>query len=60
MDALPFASDIAESVPDPFLIDGHKFEVGLYVVVTSADPLRVFRADGEIVTLRSTSNTEYI
>ena len=46
MDALPHSSDIVPSVPYPFLIDGHKFEVGLYVVVTSADPLRVFRADG--------------
>lgn len=31
-----------EFVEDPLLIDGHKFDFGIYVVVTSVNPLRVY------------------
>ena len=29
-------------VEDPFLLDGHKFDFNIYVVITSVDPLRVY------------------
>lgn len=31
-----------EFVEDPLLIDGHLFDVGLYVVITSVNPLRLY------------------
>lgn len=31
-----------EFIEDPLLIDGHKFDFGIYVVVTSVNPLRVY------------------
>ena len=37
---------IQELVADPLLIDGHKFEIGVYVVITSIDPMRLYIPDG--------------
>ncbi|CRK90326.1 CLUMA_CG004034, isoform B, partial [Clunio marinus] len=31
-----------EYVEDPFLINGHKFDLNIFVVITSVDPLRVY------------------
>ncbi|CRK90324.1 CLUMA_CG004032, isoform A [Clunio marinus] len=31
-----------EYVEDPFFIDGHKFDLNIFVVITSVDPLRVY------------------
>ncbi|XP_072027875.1 probable tubulin polyglutamylase ttll-15 [Amphiura filiformis] len=33
---------IQEYVPNPFLIDGYKFNMGVYVVLTSINPLRAY------------------
>ena len=36
-------------VQDPFLIDGYKFDIGVYTTVTSIDPLRIYVFDGDIL-----------
>lgn len=33
---------IQEFIERPFLVDGYKFDVGVYTVITSVDPLRVY------------------
>ncbi|XP_059149383.1 probable tubulin polyglutamylase ttll-15 [Physella acuta] len=38
---------IQEYISNPFLIDGRKFDIGIYTVLTSIDPLRVYFIDGE-------------
>ena len=40
-------SFIQEFVRNPFLIDGRKFDIGIYTVVTSINPLRVYIVDDE-------------
>ena len=37
---------VQEFVRDPFLVDGRKFDIGVYIVVTSIDPLRIYKIDG--------------
>lgn len=36
-----------EFLYDPFLIDGHAFDFGVYVLITSINPLRIFRYSHE-------------
>lgn len=38
---------VQEYVQKPLLIDGYKFDIGIYTIVTSIDPLRVYIYDGE-------------
>ena len=38
---------VQQFIHDPYLIDGHRFDIGLYVVLTSIDPLRVYVYDGD-------------
>lgn len=40
---------VQEFVPNPLLIDGHKFDIGIYTVLTSVDPLRVYIYNGEVL-----------
>ncbi len=45
-DAGDGGSFIQEFVDDPLLIDGYKFDVGVYTMVTSVDPLRIYVFEG--------------
>ncbi|CAG0879421.1 unnamed protein product [Cyprideis torosa] len=36
---------IQEFISDPLLIDGHKFDIGVYTYITSVDPLRIYVFD---------------
>ncbi|XP_064599987.1 probable tubulin polyglutamylase ttll-15 [Liolophura sinensis] len=38
---------VQEYVSKPFLIDGRKFDIGIYTIMTSLNPLRVYIVDGD-------------
>ncbi|CAG5128946.1 unnamed protein product [Candidula unifasciata] len=38
---------VQEYIAKPFLIDGRKFDIGVYTVITSVDPLTVYYIDGD-------------
>ncbi|GFO03226.1 tubulin polyglutamylase ttll4-like [Plakobranchus ocellatus] len=38
---------VQEYVSRPFIIDGRKFDIGVYTILTSIDPLRVYTINGE-------------
>ncbi|CRK91752.1 CLUMA_CG005386, isoform A [Clunio marinus] len=40
---------LQEFMEDPLLIDDHFFDIGVYVLTTSVDPLRVYRYDRDII-----------
>lgn len=40
---------LQEYVDKPLLVDGHKFDIGVYVIITSVDPLRVYIYKGDIL-----------
>lgn len=40
---------LQEFVDNPLLVDGHKFDIGVYVIITSIDPLRVYIYNGDIL-----------
>lgn len=40
---------VQEFVENPLLIDGHKFDIGVYTIITSVDPLRVYIYYGDIL-----------
>lgn len=42
-------SFVQEYIRNPLLVDGHKFDIGVYTVVTSINPLRVYIYNGEIL-----------
>lgn len=42
-------SFIQEYVDNPLLVDGHKFDIGVYVIITSVDPLRVYIYNGDVL-----------
>lgn len=40
---------VQEFIENPLLVDGHKFDIGVYVIITSIDPLRVYIYYGDIL-----------
>ncbi|XP_071963144.1 probable tubulin polyglutamylase ttll-15 [Antedon mediterranea] len=40
---------VQEFVQDPLLVDGKKFDIGVYTVVTSVSPLRVYYYSGDML-----------
>jgi len=42
-------SFIQEFVDDPLLIDGYKFDIGVYTFITSVDPLRIYVFEGDVL-----------
>lgn len=42
-------SFVQEFIQKPFLVDGHKFDIGVYVVITSINPLRVYIYSGDVL-----------
>ncbi|EDW83989.1 uncharacterized protein Dwil_GK13901 [Drosophila willistoni] len=42
-------SFVQEFIQRPFLVDGHKFDIGVYVVITSINPVRVYIYTGDVL-----------
>lgn len=42
-------SFVQEYVQKPFLVDGHKFDIGVYVALTSVNPLRAYWYKGDVL-----------
>lgn len=40
---------LQEFIVRPLLVDGHKFDIGVYVIITSIQPLRIYIYKGEIL-----------
>lgn len=40
---------VQEFVAKPLLVNGHKFDIGVYTVITSIDPLRIYIYDGDAI-----------
>lgn len=40
---------IQEYIANPLLVDGHKFDIGVYVIIASVDPLRVYIYKGDVL-----------
>jgi len=40
---------VQEYVGRPLLVDGHKFDIGVYTIQTSIDPLRVYIYNGDMI-----------
>lgn len=40
---------VQEYIANPFLVDERKFDIGVYTVLTSIDPLRVYVYDQEVL-----------
>jgi len=50
-DTMNFTSGtfIQEFIERPFLVDGYKFDIGVYTVITSVDPLRIYVYTGDVL-----------
>jgi tubulin monoglycylase TTLL15 len=42
-------SFVQEFVDNPLLIDGYKFDIGVYTFITSIDPLRIYVFEGDVL-----------
>ena len=51
---------VQEYIANPFLVDQRKFDIGIYTVLTSIDPLRVYVYDQEVLIRYSRSTNCYI
>lgn len=40
---------VQEYVDKPYLVDGYKFDIGVYTIITSVDPLRVYIYNGDVL-----------
>lgn len=40
---------VQEFIENPLLVDGHKFDIGVYTIITSVNPLRVYIYYGDIL-----------
>lgn len=40
---------IQEFIQNPLLVDGHKFDIGVYTIITSIDPLRIYIYSGDVL-----------
>lgn len=40
---------IQEFIHPPMLIDGYKFDIGVYTIITSVEPLRLYIYKGDIL-----------
>ncbi|KAL5009069.1 hypothetical protein ScPMuIL_014650 [Solemya velum] len=40
---------VQEYISRPFLIDGKKFDIGVYTILTSIDPLRIYIVDSDVL-----------
>ncbi len=49
LDLKSSGSFVQEFVVDPFLIDGYKFDIGVYTIITSIDPLRIHVYNGDVL-----------
>lgn len=52
VDSLNLTADgsfVQEFIERPFLVDGYKFDIGIYTVITSIDPLRVYAYKGDVL-----------
>ena len=52
IDALDLGAEgsfVQEFIHNPLLIDGHKFDIGVYTVLTSVNPLRVYVYEGDVL-----------
>ncbi|XP_012255220.2 probable tubulin polyglutamylase ttll-15 [Athalia rosae] len=49
LDLTSEGSFVQEFIERPFLVDGYKFDVGVYTVITSVDPTRVYVYKGDIL-----------
>lgn len=50
LDELDFSTGntfVQEYIDDPYLIDGRRFDIGIYTTLVSIDPLRVYIYDGD-------------
>lgn len=42
-------SFIQEFIANPLLVDGHKFDIGVYTIITSINPLRLYIYTGDVL-----------
>lgn len=52
LDALDLGAEgsfVQEFVHNPLLVDGYKFDIGVYTIVTSIEPLRVYIFEGDVL-----------
>ena len=47
LDLDKIGSFVQEFIHDPFLVDGYKFDIGVYTMITSVDPLRIYVYSGD-------------
>ena len=40
---------VQQYIHKPLLVDGHKFDIGVYTIITSIEPLRAYIYDGDIL-----------